>query len=343
MRKKIFAVVQYLIFLGIGIFLSYWQFSKMTPGEKIEFKESLLHANYIVILPICVMAIASHISRAMRWKLMIEPMGYEPRLSNTFYSVMCGYFANTFIPRAGEILRCTLLGRYEKIPINKLLGTIVTERIFDILCFIAIFIFTILIQMTRVGSFIKRAFQSIGRNNSDFPWMALLAAFAVSCLVIAFIIKWIFKKYKTHRHVIKIKSILSGLKEGFTSIIHLKKRKAFLLHTCFIWAMYLLQIYIGFNALQATSGLGMPAALSILSLSTVAMIIAPGGVGAFPVGMQEVLLIYNIQNISFGWLMWGTTTGIVIVAGAISFALLIFNNRKRNETIRENSRKNLYN
>ena len=120
MRKKIFAVLQYLIFFGIGIFLTWWQFSKMTPSERVQFRESLQHANYLVIIPITVIAILSHISRAMRWKIMIEPMGYHPSTANTFYATMCGYFANTFIPRAGEILRCTLLGRYEKIPVNKL-------------------------------------------------------------------------------------------------------------------------------------------------------------------------------------------------------------------------------
>ncbi len=95
--------------------------------------------------------------------------------------------------------------------------------------------------------------------------------------------------------------------------------------------MYLLQIYVGFNALSSTEGLGIPAAFSVLSLATLAMIVAPGGIGAFPVAVQQVLLIYKIDNISFGWLMWGATTGIIIVAGFISFGLLIYNNRKKNE------------
>ena len=96
--------------------------------------------------------------------------------------------------------------------------------------------------------------------------------------------------------------------------------------------MYLLEIYIGFYALSATSGLGIGAAFSVLSLATLAMIVAPGGIGAFPVAVQQVLLIYHIDNISFGWLMWGVATGIIIVAGFISFGLLIYNNKKKNET-----------
>ena len=106
----------------------------------------------------------------------------------------------------------------------------------------------------------------------------------------------------------------------------------FLFHSVFIWSMYLLEIYIGFYALSATAGLGLGAALSVLTLVTISMIVAPGGIGAFPVAIQQVLLIYSIHNISFGWLMWGVTTGIIIVAGLISFGLLIYNNKKSNET-----------
>lgn len=309
----------------------------MTSFERQQFDESLLHANYIVILPIAIFAILAHLSRAIRWKILMEPLGYCPSTANTLYSILCGYLANTFIPRAGEILRCTLLGRYEKIPVNKLLGTILIERVFDLFCFGIIFVFTVLIQINTVKDFLKTNIHRITNNHRHLPLWPILTAIVVTGIVFFLIIRWTLKKYDNHRHVIKIKSIFSGLKEGFTSIIHLKKRKTFLFHTCFIWAMYLLQIYVGFNALHATTGLGIPAALSILSLSTVAMIVAPGGIGAFPVGMQQILLIYNIHNISFGWLMWGTNTGIVIVAGSLAFALLLYNNRKRNETVKQNS------
>lgn len=332
MRKKIFAILQYLVFLGIGIFLTWWQFSKMTPVERVQFRESLLHANYLVIIPIAFAAILSHISRALRWKIMIEPMGYHPSTSNTFYSIMCGYFANTFLPRAGEILRCTLLSRYEKIPVNKLIGTIIIERIFDLFCYFLIIVFTILIQLNKVSEFVKKNIENITHKNANFPLWEWLAALALLVLILFFIARWIFNKYENHKLIIKIKNIHIGLKEGFMSIIRLKKRRAFILHSIFIWSMYLLEIYIGFSALKATSGLGIAAGLSVLSLATLAMIVAPGGIGAFPVAIQQVLLIYSIDNISFGWLIWGTTTALIIVIGLISFGLLIYNNRNKNET-----------
>ncbi|MEO8569398.1 MAG: lysylphosphatidylglycerol synthase transmembrane domain-containing protein [Ginsengibacter sp.] len=332
MNKKILSVLKYIFFLGIGIFLMWWQLSKMTPLQRIQFRDSLQNANYLVLIPIVIMALLSHISRAMRWKILIEPMGYYPSTVNTLYSTLCGYFANTFIPRAGEVLRCTLLGRYEKIPVTKLIGTILIERFFDLFCYLIIILFSIFIQLETVSNFVKEKVLEISAQENVIPLWLKLAVLLLFIYLMIRLAKWIFKRHATHRHIIRLKGIHIGLKEGFSSIKHLKKRKSFVLHTIFIWAMYLLQIYVGFNALSATEGLGIQAAFSVLSLATLAMIVAPGGIGAFPVAVQQVLLIYKIDNISFGWLMWGTTTGIVIIAGFISFGLLIYNNRKKNET-----------
>jgi uncharacterized protein (TIRG00374 family) len=331
MKKKIIAILKYLIFLGIGIFLMWWQLSKMTPVQRLQFRDSLEHANYFVIIPIIIIAILSHISRAIRWKIMIEHMGYRPSTANTFFATMCGYFANTFIPRAGEILRCTLLGRYEKIPVNKLIGTILVERFFDLFCYFLIVVFTICIQLNTVSDFIKSKILLISNSRAAFPWWAILLTLAVAGILLFLVIKWILKRHSNHHYIVKLKGFHLGLKEGFITILRLKKRRLFLFHTAFIWTMYLLEIYVGFYALSATSGLGVGAALSVLSLATLAMIVAPGGIGAFPVAIQQVLLIYSVDNISFGWLMWSVATGIIIVAGSISFGLLIYNNKKSDE------------
>jgi hypothetical protein len=148
--------------------------------------------------------------------------------------------------------------------------------------------------------------------------------------------KWILLKHKDHHYAIKLKGLQMGLKEGFSTILHLKKRKEFIGHTLFIWATYLFETYIGFSALSATSSLGIGAAFSVLSLATLAMIVSPGGLGAFPIAVQQVLLIYNVDNISFGWLMWGITTGIILLVGGICFGLLIYQNKNKNEEKRFN-------
>jgi glycosyltransferase 2 family protein len=332
MQKRLLSVLKYVFFLGLGFFLVWWQFDKMTPLQKSQFGESLQYANYWLLIPVIILAVLSHISRAVRWKILIEPMGYKPSTANSFYSVMSGYLVNTFVPRAGEVVKCTLLSRYEKIPFNKLIGTILVERAFDLVCYIIFIIITILIQITHVSSFVKNKFSQMAANESGAQfWIKLLAIIAI-IFVIVYFLKWVFKTFAHHRHIISIKGFHIGLKEGFSAIARLKNRGWFIFHTIFIWSMYLLQVYIGFSALSATSHLGMVEACSVLSLATLGMIVSPGGIGAFPLAVQEVLLIYHVDNVSFGWLMWGVATAIILIGGLISLGLLVYKNKRSDET-----------
>lgn len=332
MKKKIFTILKYVFFLALGFFLVWWQFDKMTAVQKAEFSESLKRANYWLIIPVVIMAIFSHISRSVRWKILIEPMGYHPSTTNTFYSVMVGYLANTFLPRVGEILKCSLLSKYEKIPMNKLIGTILIERLFDFLCYFILIAITILIQIRYVSDFVKEKFSEIfSSGSSRFPIWLKLSVAALLVVILIGVVRWIFRKYAHHRYIISIKGFHIGFKEGIYSIKNLKNRGWFLAHTVFIWSLYLLQIYVGFFALPDTAHLGITQACSVLSLATLAMIVSPGGIGAFPLAVQEVLLIYNVDNISFGWIMWGTSTAIIIVLGLISLLLLMHKNKKLHE------------
>ncbi|MEO6327515.1 MAG: lysylphosphatidylglycerol synthase transmembrane domain-containing protein [Ginsengibacter sp.] len=329
MSKKLFTILKYIFFLGIGFFLVWWQFDKMTAMQKAQFSESLRNANYWLVLPVIAMAILSHISRSVRWKILIEPMGYDPSTKNAFYSVMSGYLANTFVPRAGEILKCSLLSRYEKIPMNKLIGTILIERVFDLICYLVLIAITILIQLNKVSFFAKEKFSEMASTSRVFPvWLKLITAVTIIiCLI--FFMKWILKKFAHHRYIIHLRGFHIGLREGLNSIRYLKNKSWFLAHTLFIWVMYLMQIYVGFSALSATEHLGIAQACSVLSLATLGMIVSPGGIGAFPLAVQEVLLIYDIDNVSFGWLMWGVSTAIIIVAGLFSLLLLIYKKDKK--------------
>lgn len=327
MKKNLLSIFKYIFFLGLGFFLVWWQFDKMTSFQKSQFAQSLQNANYRLLFPVIILALLSHISRAVRWKILMAPMGYYPSTANTFYSVMTGYLVNTFVPRAGEIVKCTLLNRYEKIPTNKLIGTVLVERTFDLACYFIFILLTILIQIKYVGAFIKKKFFHIAHRNQGAIWIKSFLLITVIIFII-FFLKWIFKKFAHHRHIISIKGFHIGLKEGFNAIAHLKNRGWFIFHTIFMWLMYVLQIYVGFSALSATAHLGIVQACSVLSLATLGMIISPGGIGAFPLAVQEVLKIYNVDNASFGWLIWGVATGIIIIGGLISFGLLIYTSNR---------------
>src|SRR5687768_13611784 len=134
MNKKILSLLQYLFFLGLGIFLVWWSLGTISDDDWVKIKESLRNANYWYLLPVVLALLASHFSRAMRWKILMEPVVYKTRIGNTYMAVLIGYLANLAVPRLGEILKCTILARYEKVPADKLVGTIVAERAFDMIC-----------------------------------------------------------------------------------------------------------------------------------------------------------------------------------------------------------------
>ena len=328
MKKRIFTILKYLFFFGIGIFLVWWQFSKMTAVEKDQFAESLKHAHYWLLIPVIILAISSHISRAIRWKILIEPMGYHPATSTTFYSVMCGYLVNTFVPRGGEIVKCSLMHRYEKIPMNKLVGTILIERVFDLVCYFILIVFTILVQIKYVSHFVNEKLEKLVSAKNGTPLWIKVVGIILLLVLIIILIKWIFRKYAHHRHIISMKGFHLGLSEGFRTIKNMKNRGWFLAHTFFIWLMYLLEIYVGFSALEATSNLTIIHACSVLSLATLGMIVSPGGIGAFPLAVQEVLKIYDIDNVSFGWLIWGASTAIILIGGLICLGILLYKNKQ---------------
>ncbi len=332
MFKKILSLLKYIVFLVGGLLLVWWQLHSMTAEQEIQFKDAFKSANYLLVIPVVIMNLLSHLSRSMRWKLLMEPLGYNPSIKNVFGATMVGYFANSAVPRLGEVLKCTLLAKYEKLPADKLIGTILIERTFDLITYVFFVVFTVVIQIDIVGDFVKN--KLLIAAEGAFPWWAKGIIIILIIFLLVLLIKKIFKKFSANKTVVSIKHFFEGIGKGFAAIKNLKDRRAFIFHTIFIWSMYLLQIYLGFKAMDATADLNLKAACSVLSLSTLAMILTPGGIGSFPFFVMETLGIYGIastQGNAFGWLIWGVSTGIIIVAGLLSLVLLPYINKKKNE------------
>ena len=338
MNKRLRTILKYLFFFGIGVFLVWWQFHKMTPAELVKFKYALNNANYRLILPVIVMALLSHISRAVRWRILIRPLGYNPSLFNIFSSIMTGYLANSFVTRIGEILKCTMLSRYEKIPTEKLLGTIVFERIFDLLCYFIFIAVTILVQFQLVGDFVGTSMKEFFAKNDSFAVLRKLITIIVIITVVVITLKILLKKNKNSAFIARLRNFFDGMKEGISTVKKLKKRRWFLAHTFFIWSMYLLQVYIGFGAIKEISHLGLDAACSVLTLATIAMIVMPGGLGAFPTAVAWILGLYLIEEPigeAYGFLMWGVTTFIVLFFGLLFTGLAYYANKRKQHEINQ--------
>ena len=339
MGKKILSLLQYVIFLGVGILLVWWQLHSMTPEQELQFKNAFEKANYYLIIPVIIINLLSHLSRSMRWKLLMEPLGYNPSLKNVFGATMVGYLANSAIPRLGEVIKCTLLAKYEHLKADNLIGTILIERTFDLVTYIFFIAFTVVIQIDIVGNFVKEKLAAFTTPRSIPLWLKLIIVLVI-VIVGLWTVRKIFTSFPDNKTLQKIKGFGTGIGKGFIAIKNLKSKRAFILHTIFIWSMYLLQIYIGFKAMEATAHLDIKAACSVLSLSTLAMIITPGGIGSFPIFVKETLLLYLIADTegnAFGWLIWGVSTGIIIIAGLFSLIVLPYINKKKDAIINANT------
>lgn len=330
-KKKIFTWLQYALFLGAGLFLVWWQLRSMNPSQKEDFLISLQQANYLYIIPIVFMSLLSHFIRALRWKLLMEPIHYFPKTKNVFSAVMVGYLANSAIPRLGEVLKCSILARYEKLQVDKLVGTILVERIIDLLCFVIFIAITILTQYQKLKKFVTGQFSQINGPDTINSFIKIVVLIVV--LIATIIALWqLAKKYPKSRVMIWGKNFIGGIGQGFLTVLRLQKKKTFLFYTILIWSLYLFQIYIGFYVIDKTAHLSIGAACSVLSLVTLAMIITPGGIGTFPIFVMQVLLIYGISKSNgqaFGWMMWGVSTAIVVLGGFICLLLLPYFNRKK--------------
>ncbi|MCP9750899.1 lysylphosphatidylglycerol synthase transmembrane domain-containing protein [Ferruginibacter sp. HRS2-29] len=325
MRKRIFSILQYIIFLGGGLALVVWQLNSMTAREAHEFRQALTSANYWLIIPVIAMSLMSHVSRSMRWKLLMEPLGYTPKLANVFGVTMVGYLANSAVPRLGEILKCTMLAKREQLKTDKLVGTILVERTFDFICYIIFIVVTVLIQMKVVGNFASNELKKLS-SGSVFPIWAKISIFILGVFLIIYCVKYLLKQHPDNKIILSINNFFKGIGDGFSTIRNLKHRTMFLVHTVFIWSMYLLQIYVGFYAIGGTAHLGLNAACSVLALATLAMIATPGGIGSFPFFVMKTLALYEISEPmgkAFGWLIWGVSTGIILVVGLTALIILL--------------------
>lgn len=336
MKQKIKKAFKYLIFFIIGI-LIFWFLYK---DQDINRIKSILKndVNYFWIWISVILGIFSHISRAMRWRYLIEPLGHNPRLSNTFFAVMIGYLMNLVVPRMGELSKCGVMARYEKISLARLIGTMITERIFDLL---VLGLATFLMVVTQMGHVtrmlhenpeIERKIMSLVNS----PW---IIGGGMLFLVVV-IITW--KKIKNSRMYRRIESIALHFREGIMSFRYVRNKGAFLFHSLFIWSMYYLMLYVSFFAFEFTAELSPLAGLTTFVMASFGMV-APvqGGIGAWHFMTRESLALYGVpyeNGIIFAFLAHGIMTLMIIVIGLLSLvALPFFNSSHAPENQTENT------
>jgi hypothetical protein len=328
-------------FLAIGLLLVWLVVRNLTDSDKSEILLSFKKANYSVILLVALIGLMSHVSRAIRWQTLLEPLGKKPSLINTIFAVLVGYLANLAVPRLGEVTRCGVLKQYEEIPFESAFGTVIVERIIDTILLLIVSIITIVWQFSILSSTLQSAMQTISGKSAGNSIIYLVVIF-IAIIILFVTLFVVFKtKIKNSALYLKIATTLKGFLEGIKTVSKLKRPWVFIFHSFFIWVLYLLAIYIGFKSLPETAHLGLGAALAILFFGTFAFIVVQGGIGAYQIIVQNTLVIYGISaNIGYavGWLLWGTQTITMVLCGVLSLILLpIINNKKQKNGLAENN------
>lgn len=321
-----------MAFFAVGAFI-FWLIYK---DQDIEHIKSVLKndVNYWWVLLSLFLGLLSHISRTLRWGLMIEPVSHKPRFINTFLAVMMGYLMNLALPRMGEVSRCGVLARYEKISFTKLLGTVVAERLVDMISLLILLGITILSQFGQMLHFMNE-----NPEIKDKLVAAISSPLLIIGLIAVVVLFYIFRnKFKHTRVFIKIMEIIHNFKVGFISIRNIKRKGWFYFHSVFIWLMYYVMLYVIFFAFDFTSHLSPIAGLTTFVLASFGMV-APvqGGIGAWHFMAKEALSLYGVANengIIFAFVAHSSMTLMIIIIGIISLLILPFINR-RNELVPE--------
>ena len=326
MKKVLVTILQYVLFLGLGIWIVYHMLHELSPKETQQLIDAIKSINPWYLIPIFFAGFFSHFFRALRWRYLLETMDMKPSVMNTTFAVMIGYITNLALPRAGEVAKCTVLAKYEKLPAHKMIGTIVAERAFDIVCLIVIEIAAFLLQLRTISGYVSDKMHLLTDKIHRHETVLLVILAVIILLILAAVIV-----YRKNRET-KVGKVMKEMSHGIMSIIHMKKRWEFLGYTVLIWLMYLMELYIGLKSLPDTHHLTILAALVVLVYGSVGMIITPGGIGLYTLLVAQILAVYKIPDVpaqAFGWIAWAVQTGIIILLGVISLLFIHTYNKKR--------------
>jgi hypothetical protein len=263
----------------------------------------------------------------MRWRILIQPLGFNPKLSNTFFAVMVGYLANFALPRLGEVSRCGVLTKYEKIPFTEAFGTVIAERAIDVLCLILIFFGTLIFQFEKLWGLTNEKIVNPLTCKVSSLMQSNLSLIVFGLIMLAITISFfVFRRRAKGKLYKKIIDVALGFWEGLKSVKNIKRPYLFVFHTALIWFLYTALLYVGFFCFKETSQLGMGAALAIMLFGSLGIAFVPGGTGAYQALVTETLTsafkVTFTFAFAFAWLIWTAQFALTILLGVISLILL---------------------
>ncbi|MBR6991195.1 MAG: flippase-like domain-containing protein [Bacteroidales bacterium] len=323
-------IVKAVVFLGVGFVFVYLFLIRLDASQKEAVWSSFAHADYWWVGCTMCVCLLSHWVRAMRWRLLYEPMGYRPGLNNVFGSVLVAYLANLAFPRLGEVLRCATLRTSDGIPVERSLGTVVTERCVDILAFGVVVLLGLLCMYGQAREWLVDA---LAAKSGSMTGTAVMLGVAIAVMVGGVLLYRLLRprliRYKAFR---KVDGIVQGGVGGLKSIFRLRPRSIvlFVVYSCLIYLLYIMGGLFILRALPETGGLGFGAAFVVYLFGSVGMTISQGGLGAYPVLVWQALALYGVGEtvgLAAGWLLWSSQQVVLLVVGT---AYIVYFSIKKN-------------
>ncbi len=296
-------------------------YNQLDSAQRTALFEAFKGANYFWVgLSFC-LGVLSHYIRGYRWKFQLEAMGYEVPVSSNFMAVMSGYMVNMVLPRVGEATRAIVLQRYHGVPFQKGFGSIMAERALDFIILLIICTATLIMQYAALKKYADALEGTLfNKLGSPLFWLVFLTLI----LLVLLALRWLRSK-RANPLFGWIFNFIDGLIEGIRSVIRMKKRGAYIVATVAIWMLYIAMFWLCFFSLEQTAYLGVDAISAGFVVGSFAIVLIPGGIGAFPVGIMEVLTLYGVPEetgFALGWILWFSQTTMIVIVGGLSLILL---------------------
>ena len=315
MKLNLSSIIKFLVSIGIGIGLVYYLQTKITLEQRLQIVEGIKNIPlWLLVLSIFLTALAC-VVRAFRWKMLLEPMGYKPRNSTLISSIFIMYLGNLIFPRLGEVLRCSVLLKEEDIPLEKGIGTMITERIVDILGLGLYVLLAFIFEFDQLIEIYKQYSSMKGESSLLLPIILFM------CVILGAMIVWRFKKLREF-----ILHKILGIFEGLKSILKLKNPILFVVYSLSIYSIYYLGTYILFYAFSETLNLSLGCGLVVLIAGTLGVGLTQGGIGAYQVLVTWTLSLYGISNTiaqTYSWAAWILPTATLVIFGILAWAFLL--------------------
>ena len=341
MKRKIFTSLKIVIPILLGIYICWYFWSSFDVQAKAAFFDVFKEANYFILFISLLIGLISHVSRAHRWRYMLRSLGYKPPLKNTYNAIMIGYIANMVVPRMGEASRAAVLKGTDNVPFDKGFGTIVAERVIDVVCLAIVIGVAVILNFDNMNDLMKLAegiTSTSDGGSASTPWIKYIILGLIGLGMLGFTYLYFYRPTFKQKFISFVKGFIDGIKTIFT----MKDKWGYLFHTLIIWSCYVSMFWVTFYAWEEASLMTVDGILSAFTAGTIGFIIVQGGIGAYPLMVGAVLTFFLAQqgleatpervssHIGFGALVWATQTLLIVFLGLLSLGMVQVN-KKKNE------------